>query len=138
MPPADGILINLDSSTHRRRTGNTARAVWLAARVLALAARETRGQSLLLRGADPELPPIVQFSPPRGRQEAAPQPATIDAALSVVFDDFVFDGPQARTLRAGLAALFGKGRRDSMEFVALAPRSEEHTSELQSPCNLVC
>ena len=67
------------------------------------------------------MPPIVQFTTPAGSQEAAPQPATIDAALSVVFDDFVFDGPQARTLSAGLAALFGKGRKDSMEFVALAP-----------------
>src|SRR2546426_6033342 len=25
-----------------------------------------------------------------------------------------------------------------LEFVRLLPRSEEHTSELQSPCNLVC
>src|SRR5256885_8159573 len=35
--------------------------------------------------------------------------------------------------RAGVA---GVGQRRSMG--RLAPRSEEHTSELQSPCNLVC
>src|SRR2546426_5055551 len=29
-------------------------------------------------------------------------------------------------------------RRDSFGFPAIRNRSEEHTSELQSPCNLVC
>src|SRR2546426_7831389 len=30
------------------------------------------------------------------------------------------------------------GRRQPENDAAAAPRSEEHTSELQSPCNLVC
>src|SRR5256885_13048351 len=36
---------------------------------------------------------------------------------------------------AATAARWSRGRR---LFNAYAPRSEEHTSELQSPCNLVC
>src|SRR2546426_6763430 len=37
----------------------------------------------------------------------------------------------------GLAAGFGLGFEPS-QVTAPSPRSEEHTSELQSPCNLVC
>src|SRR5256885_11458228 len=33
---------------------------------------------------------------------------------------------------------FGSAASASKAFDALAARSEEHTSELQSPCNLVC
>src|SRR5205807_8701798 len=40
-----------------------------------------------------------------------------------------------RVQRSAAAARFGR-RRDP--GVAVAVRSEEHTSELQSPCNLVC
>src|SRR2546426_1294414 len=29
-------------------------------------------------------------------------------------------------------------KRDNSDFIAHLQRSEEHTSELQSPCNLVC
>src|SRR5256885_15936962 len=36
------------------------------------------------------------------------------------------------------AALHQDGRSDSREVAARHHRSEEHTSELQSPCNLVC
>src|SRR5256885_5126046 len=32
----------------------------------------------------------------------------------------------------------GSARRDRDRRAATVPRSEEHTSELQSPCNLVC
>src|SRR5256885_8847524 len=32
----------------------------------------------------------------------------------------------------------GRGIGESVQFVRGFPRSEEHTSELQSPCNLVC
>src|SRR2546426_4396443 len=32
----------------------------------------------------------------------------------------------------------GKGFEVSLLFLDLSKRSEEHTSELQSPCNLVC
>src|SRR5688500_19851301 len=31
-----------------------------------------------------------------------------------------------------------EGRHDGVGVVALSDRSEEHTSELQSPCNIVC
>jgi tetratricopeptide (TPR) repeat protein len=80
-----------------------------------------RGQSLLLKVPGIEVPPIVQFTTPAGSREVAPQPAAVDAALSVVFDDSVLDGPRVRTLSAGLAALFTRGRKYSLEFVALAP-----------------
>src|SRR5256885_12799655 len=32
----------------------------------------------------------------------------------------------------------GAGRRATKQEIVLGERSEEHTSELQSPCNLVC
>src|SRR5256885_17047513 len=43
--------------------------------------------------------------------------------------------------RAGEVYNLGGGRENSvsmMEAIARIERSEEHTSELQSPCNLVC
>ena len=67
------------------------------------------------------MPPIVEFDTPAGSRDAASQPAEIDAALSVVFDDAVLDGPGARTWSAGLTALFTRGRKYSLELVALAP-----------------
>src|SRR5205807_7115446 len=36
------------------------------------------------------------------------------------------------------AAAFGRGRQPKAGVTGLGNRSEEHTSELQSPCNLVC
>src|SRR2546426_7150335 len=53
------------------------------------------------------------------------------------------DSLRARALTyLGATELF-RGQRDSAvatfrHLVLLNPRSEEHTSELQSPCNLVC
>src|SRR5256885_10379853 len=38
----------------------------------------------------------------------------------------------------GDAGLLGGGAGGAVEGDAAQPRSEEHTSELQSPCNLVC
>src|SRR5256885_7066260 len=35
-------------------------------------------------------------------------------------------------------ALFGEPAHDPLDVVGQLVRSEEHTSELQSPCNLVC
>src|SRR5256885_3443518 len=34
--------------------------------------------------------------------------------------------------------LAAPARRERVELAGTAPRSEEHTSELQSPCNIVC
>src|SRR2546426_7538663 len=46
-------------------------------------------------------------------------------------------GPRAGSIRAGLAAR-GESRADGSGARSAFDRSEEHTSELQSPCNLVC
>src|SRR5256885_6441644 len=49
--------------------------------------------------------------------------------------------PHGPGLGAGLARLLGAPwlcRAGAGEPAAAAARSEEHTSELQSPCNLVC
>src|SRR5256885_10550441 len=43
-----------------------------------------------------------------------------------------------RAVRAGVAAGAGEPRRRGTLATASGERSEEHTSELQSPCNLVC
>src|SRR5256885_9014338 len=42
-----------------------------------------------------------------------------------------------RGARCGEGAATGRDR-DEVRFAAARRRSEEHTSELQSPCNLVC
>src|SRR5256885_7382675 len=39
---------------------------------------------------------------------------------------------------AAMAGLLGLGNYKSPESLPVPDRSEEHTSELQSPCNLVC
>src|SRR2546426_4317493 len=48
--------------------------------------------------------------------------------------------PYTTLFRSPVAALHQERRRvvDRREHRPLAHRSEEHTSELQSPCNLVC
>src|SRR5256885_8400733 len=53
----------------------------------------------------------------------------------------LFRSPPAGSPRAsGLIELagLGNGLRRLDDVTAWEPRSEEHTSELQSPCNLVC
>src|SRR5688500_19481181 len=79
-------------------------------------------------------------------------PFSIDVRTIVLVDDVLYTG---RTTRAALDALTDFGRPKTIQLVALVdrghrelpikadyvgknvPRSEEHTSELQSPCNLV-
>src|SRR2546426_8297174 len=46
-------------------------------------------------------------------------------------------GPDPQALRR-LAGPSGAGRARSRQMDPQGDRSEEHTSELQSPCNLVC
>src|SRR6266850_6576724 len=57
--------------------------------------------------------------------------------------DFLKSSQQKRDLRSTFAAGYGRGfiktpRTELNLRAGLAYRSEEHTSELQSPCNLVC
>src|SRR3989454_11398165 len=83
-------------------------------RSLELAARSMRDLILEREGTGPEYPTIVI---------AAPR-ASYDTAK----------GTRGWTLSKGtLHYLLGPGRE-----TAFTMRSEEHTSELQSPCNLVC
>src|SRR5688500_3727750 len=42
------------------------------------------------------------------------------------------------SVRGGIVDVYGFGMTESVHVHDAAPRSEEHTSELQSPCNLVC
>src|SRR2546426_1017526 len=67
------------------------------------------------------------------------------AIHAVTVDTTHFQGnhPAACSLDAAqLSGTLGRGARALRAlddaFVELLPRSEEHTSELQSPCNLVC
>src|SRR5256885_11311545 len=51
----------------------------------------------------------------------------------------LFRSPLAGAMAAGLARkTLHRGMRGAAPVVVTAFRSEEHTSELQSPCNLVC
>src|SRR5256885_13129048 len=43
-----------------------------------------------------------------------------------------------RSRKIPVAVGFPRDARDFRKNLRLSPRSEEHTSELQSPCNLVC
>src|SRR5256885_4199735 len=53
----------------------------------------------------------------------------------VEIDSEVVDGPQAVILSQ---VSFGIAVRMAVMSIVAGNRSEEHTSELQSPCNLVC
>src|SRR2546426_4738683 len=48
------------------------------------------------------------------------------------------EGDQGQQQRGLQSHAQQRGRRDQGHAVAAQLRSEEHTSELQSPCNLVC
>src|SRR2546426_8217953 len=59
--------------------------------------------------------------------------------ISIIRDVDVARGVQRdapRAIETGVAAAVNHGRRRGVS--ARPGRSEEHTSELQSPCNLVC
>jgi hypothetical protein len=95
--------------------------VW-AALLLPAATLPIGGQWLLLKVPGTEPPPGVQFTTPAAGSEAAvPQTATVNAALTIVFDAAVLDGPQGKTWSAGLAALYARNRKLSFDFAALAP-----------------
>ncbi|HXB75082.1 MAG TPA: hypothetical protein VNY05_43015 [Candidatus Acidoferrales bacterium] len=106
--------------------------------LLTAAALPLRPQSLLLKGPGTEPPASVEFTAPSAgkvaipvagqaaSQSVTPEPALVDAALTIVFDAGVLDSPQAKTWSAGLAALFTRNRKLSFEFVALSPPAEPH------------
>ena len=81
-------------------------------------------------GSEP--PPSVQFTTPAATQAAAPQPVAVDPALAIVFDAAVLDGPQWKTWSAGLAALYTRNRRLSLDFAALAPGAAPRVSSALS------
>src|SRR2546426_3120667 len=72
-----------------------------------------------------------------GEQDLAPHPAPY-SPLPAPFDDVVGSTPGAPFLVLDRVAPVHDGRELGGAGVAQAGRSEEHTSELQSPCNLVC
>src|SRR5256885_12827515 len=63
------------------------------------------------------------------RSNCTVAPGTIAAASGLSATDATVEGASSPTTCTGSLALI---------FVPLPSRSEEHTSELQSPCNLVC
>src|SRR2546426_12567207 len=54
--------------------------------------------------------------------------------LKIILDHVIYDNPLSRALRLLPHAIAD----DKTRRLVAASRSEEHTSELQSPCNLVC
>src|SRR5256885_13209094 len=52
--------------------------------------------------------------------------------------DICGDDGHFRSINAGATWTPGSGLPSGICSIAASPRSEEHTSELQSPCNLVC
>jgi hypothetical protein len=56
----------------------------------------------------------------------------MDAALTIVFDAGVLESSQAKTWGAGLAALFTRNRKSSLDFVALAPDAEPRLASAAS------
>jgi len=91
-----------------------------------------RGQSLLLKVPGTEPPPSVQITTPAASQAVAPHPVAVDTALSIVFDDSVLDGPRAKTWSAGLAALFTRNRKPTLDLVALVSGAEPRVGTASS------
>src|SRR5256885_9323869 len=72
----------------------------------------------------------------RSRQNLAYAAKTEDALDDIACGAYVLSEPKAVGLnKKAQAVIIATG---SEVQLALAARSEEHTSELQSPCNLVC
>src|SRR5205807_10008519 len=95
----------------------------------------------------PPRPPLFPYTTLfRSARPAPGRPEFEDHHAALVLDQLVFAAVQQieleneprladqRGLRPGEAAIAGRVRLILGEF----GRSEEHTSELQSPCNLVC
>ena len=122
----------LDSRTNRRRPRSFPRACLFTALLFPAAVPAVRGQSLLLKVPGTLSPPGVQFTTPTASRDASPRLTAVDAALTVVFDASVLDGPQGKTWSAGLAALYSRNRNLSLELVALAPGVEPREASATS------
>src|SRR5256885_9759622 len=74
--------------------------------------------------------------------EQGPEALTdIDLVASLLTRSSRRCGPEqiaARVLATGLSALRRASPGELLSIEGMRERSEEHTSELQSPCNLVC
>src|SRR6266850_1695977 len=86
-------------------------------------------------------PRILPTFTPAPKQDACPNARTIRAVDAPQLGRAA-EAPQLRPLGVGdiVDRVFSMYRQRALLFAALSsiPRSEEHTSELQSPCNLVC
>src|SRR5256885_11102963 len=76
----------------------------------------------------------------RGRQRAQGQGAKGEARLAAIdAEGAVFHGlSPSRCWACWVAWPYAGNARAALVFSLSCGRSEEHTSELQSPCNLVC
>src|SRR5256885_4803152 len=88
------------------------------------------------------LPPPAPLPIPVRHAHTGVPPGEGDAARPATAGDVLRDRGRPRPRRHGRHAAHGAGagRRAAEHLRGLLPagRSEEHTSELQSPCNLVC
>src|SRR5256885_11701387 len=64
--------------------------------------------------------------------------ALIDAGIALADRIHVRDGALAVDLPSAAEQILRTDQFDTIYYLVRDPRSEEHTSELQSPCNLVC
>src|SRR5256885_7240610 len=72
-----------------------------------------------------------------------PPRSTLFPYTTLFRSPFLLRGARLRALRLhrrtrGIAALLGEDEGPALVELGARVRSEEHTSELQSPCNLVC
>src|SRR5688500_19194741 len=89
------------------------------------------------------------FSPPRRSSDLRAEPVAITNALVPALADIMasplpqaafsdFDSMLGTVMSAVTEAIAGAETRLPLGDCAVVLRSEEHTSELQSPCKLVC
>src|SRR3989454_3946684 len=89
---------------------------------------------------------LVLFATAASGQEAATRNPfapdwgeAVETRGALTLDDKVFRlGRDAGESAAGTATAQARAQSEEWKSRAGTPRSEEHTSELQSPCNLVC
>src|SRR2546426_7809412 len=126
-----GLSGTTSSRASSRRSGGSADARWGApSRLLdgrnessvRIAARLSRSESCT-KCATPEVAPCTS-APPRPSKSTS-SCVTVFTTLGPVTN--MYETPRTMNTKSVIAGLY-----------TAPPRSEEHTSELQSPCNLVC